>query len=320
MRSPRPLSLSSLRTIPLSERKKDCDERDFGAPYRGGGALADFLCSLPNRGAAGDLFCLRDAIITAHKHNRSVIVGCGGHVVDAGLSPLICRLIEQKVITGLALTGEALLQDVEIAFGGRTVGYRDQDLISGSFGVTEETGKLINDAINFAAIENLGIGKSVGQHLMNAELRHLDHSILATASRYGVPVTVHPVIGADAFNLHPLAHGESLGAAGMRDFRLLAAMMSEASSGVLLNVASSVVLPRVFLQAVDVARNLGKTIENLNTAVIDSSASEMAVTDIVERLSQLGGKGYCLQGSCEILLPLLFAAVLDALGCDFDTI
>ncbi|MDQ6967820.1 MAG: hypothetical protein Q9M14_03970 [Mariprofundaceae bacterium] len=44
MRSPRLLSLSSLRTVPLSERKKDCDKRDFGAPYRG---------------AARDLFYLR---------------------------------------------------------------------------------------------------------------------------------------------------------------------------------------------------------------------------------------------------------------------
>jgi len=249
-----------------------------------------------------------------------VIVACGGHVIDAGLSPLLCRLIEQKIITGLALTGEALLQDVEIAFSGRTTGYRDQDLASGSFGVTEETGKLINDAINFSAIENLGIGKGVGQYLIDAELQHIDHSILATACRYGVPVTVHPLVGADAFNLHPLAHGESLGSAGMYDFRLLAAMMAEASDGVLLNVASGVVMPRVFLQAVDAARNLGKTVENLNTAVIDPSASAMAVGDIVGRLSQLGGKGLWLPGSCEILLPLLFAAVLDALGDDLDAI
>jgi len=318
MRSPRPLSLSSLRTVPLSERKKDCDERDFGAPYRGGGVLSDFLCSLPNLGAASDLFYLRDAIVAAYKNHHSVIVGCGGHVIAAGLSPLLCRLIEQKIITGLALTGDALLQDVEVAFSGHTVGYKDRDLVTGSFGVTEETGKLINDAINFAAIENLGIGKSVGQHLIDAGLRHLDHSVVATACRYGIPITVHPVIGADAFNLHPLAHGESLGAAGMRDFRLLAGMMAESSGGVLLNVASGVVLPRVFLQAVDAARNLGKTIENLNTAMIDPSVNGVAVGDVVGRLSQLGGKGYWLQGSREILLPLLFAAVLDVLGGDFD--
>jgi len=66
---PRPLSFSSLKTVALKDRKKDCDERDFGAPYRGEVALSDFLCSLPNRGAAGDLFRLRDAIVTAHKHH-----------------------------------------------------------------------------------------------------------------------------------------------------------------------------------------------------------------------------------------------------------
>jgi len=31
--SSRPLSFSSLRTVPISERKADTDERDYGAPY-----------------------------------------------------------------------------------------------------------------------------------------------------------------------------------------------------------------------------------------------------------------------------------------------
>ena len=312
--SPRTLSLSTLRTVPLSERKKNCDEHDFAAPYWGGGTLSDFLCSLPNLGVAGDLFHLRDAIVTAHKHQHSVILGCGGHVIDAGLSPLIARLIEQKIITGVALTGAALLQDVEIAFAGHTVAYRDQDLVSGSFGVTEETGKLINDAMNFGAIENLGIGESVGKYLADAELKHIDHSVVATAYRCGVPLTVHPAIGADMFNLHPLAHGESLGATGMHDFRLLAGMMADSSDGVLLNVGSSVVMPRVFLQAVDAARNLGEKVEKLTTAVINPSASTATVEDIVQRLTQQGGQGFWLRGADEILIPLLFASVLDTIG------
>ncbi len=309
----RPLSLSTLRTVPLAERDKHCEERDFAAPYWGGGTLSDFLCSLPNLGVAGDVFHLRDAMITAHKNQRSVILGCGGHVIDAGLSPLIVSLIEQRVITGIAMTGAALLQDVEIAFMGHTVAYCDQDLTLGSFGVTEETGKLINDAMNFGAIEGLGIGKSVGQYLVDTELKHIDHSVVATAHRCGIPLTVHPAIGADMFNLHPLAHGESLGATAMHDFRLLAGMMAESSDGVLLNVGSSVVMPRVFLQAVDVARNLGKKVEKLTTAVIHPSAGSAAVEDVVQRLTQQGGQGFWLRGADEILIPLLFAAVLDAL-------
>lgn len=316
--STRPLSFSSLKTVPISERKADSNEHDFGAPYRAGGALSDFLCSLPNLGAGADLFLLRDAIVSAYRHGRKVIVGCGGHVIDSGLSPLLAKLIEQRIISGIALTGEALLHDVEIAMVGQTLRNRDQDLRDGRFCMTEETGRLINDAVNFGATENMGFGKSVGKRLLDSELEHLEHSVVATAYRYGVPVTVHPTIGADAFTLHPQAHGESLGSVAMYDFRLLAGMMAEASGGVVINIASSVVLPRLFLQAVDAARNLKKKVEKLTTAVIDPAASSSSIADVVGRLSQPGGVGYWLSGPDEILVPLLFSAVLDALGDDID--
>lgn len=310
----KPLSFSSLRTVPIGKRKVDSDGQDFGAPFRAGGSFSDFLCSLPNLGCAADLFRVRDAIVKARRHKHLVILACGGHVFDSGLGPMICRLIEQKIIGGMAMTGAALLQDVEIALTGRTVAARERELNQGRFCMTEETGSLINEAINLGAMENWGIGQSVGKKLQDEELGHLDHSVLATASRYGIPVSVLPAIGADAFNLHPSVHGESLGAAGMRDFRLLAGMMAEASHGVVLNVASSVILPRVLLQATDAARNLGKKIEGVTSAVIDPAASVSAIADVVARLSQPDGEGYWLCGPDEVLLPLLFASVIESIG------
>ncbi|MDX8408029.1 MAG: deoxyhypusine synthase family protein [Mariprofundaceae bacterium] len=310
----KPLSFSSLRTVPLAKRKVDSDGQDFGAPFKPGSSFGDFLCSLPNLGCAGDLFRLRDAIVSAHRHKHMVILACGGHVFDSGLGPMICRLIEQKVVSGIVLTGAALLQDVEIALSGRTVTARERELNDGKFCITEETGKLINEAISFGAEENLGIGQSVGQKLQDEELEHLDHSVVATAYRYGIPVSVHPAIGADSFDLHPAAHGESIGAAGMTDFRLLAGMMAAADQGVVLNIASSVILPRVLLQAVDAARNLGKKVAGITTAVIDPAASASAISDVVARLSQPNGQGYWLSGPDEVLLPLLFAAVQEAIG------
>lgn len=314
----KPLSFASIKTVPIAKRLVDSDGKDFGAPYKAGNSFEDFLCSLPNLGCGGDLFHLRDAIVTAHRHQHAVILSCGGHVLDSGLGPLICRLIEQRIITGLALTGAAMEQDVEIALSGTTVTAHESELNDGSYCITEETGCLINDAINFGVLENWNIGKSVGKRLQNSEFEHLDHSVIATACKYGVPLSVHPAIGADAFALHPAAHGESLGAAGMIDFRLLAGMLAKSSHGVVINVASSVVMPRVLLQAVDAARNLGKKIEGLTSAVIDPAASASAISDVVTRLSQPDGKGYCLSGPDEILVPLLFASVLEALGDDIS--
>lgn len=311
-----PLDFSKLKTVPLAKRETDADDADFGSPYRANTGFSDFLCSLPGIGAAHDLIELRDSIVSAHRRGKSVILGCGGHVMDTGLSPLIVRLLQQRIISGLVLTGASMLQDVEIALSGHTLRSYDRDAVDGGYCVTEETGCLINEAINFGAIEGWGIGKSVGEKLTDKEPEHLDHSVLATASRYDIPVCVLPAIGVDAFNLHPTTHGESLGATGFTDFRLLAAMMAKASGGIVINVASNVILPRVFMQAVDAARNSGKKIENMTCVVIDPSASTTAVSDVVERLSQPGGRGIWLPGPDELILPLLFAAVQDALGDD----
>jgi len=308
------LDFSKLRTVPLSSRKVDRDEADFGAPYRAGGNFSDFMCSLPNLGAVADIFYLRDAITTAVRRGRSVILGCSGHVMDSGLSPLLVYLLERRIISAIAMTGAAMLQDVEIALSGCTVGSSDRDLADGHYCVTEETGRLINEAINFGSTESAGIGRSVGQKLIDTEPEHLEHSVLATACRHGIPITVHPAIGADTFNLHPSVHGESLGAAGFLDFQLLAAIMAQASGGVLVNAASSVLLPRVFLQAVDAARNLGNKVEKLTSVVIDSAAGPSAIPDMVCRLSEPGSRSICLQGGDELMLPMLFAAVLDVLG------
>ena len=312
----KPLQFSDLTTVPLSKRRQESDEADFASPFHAGGSFADFLASLPNLHVAATLFSLRDAIVSTHRRGRPVIVGLGGHVIDSGLSPLLVRLLEQRVVTGVVMTGAAMLQDVEIALAGHTLRCRDQELVEGRYCVTEETGRLINEAINFGVSEGWGFGQSVGQKLLDEEAPHRDHSILATARRYHIPVTVHPAIGADAFNLHPLAHGESLGAAGMYDARLLAGMMAEATGAVVLNIASGAVVPRVLIQAVDAARNLGHRVEGMHCAVLDSNANSAMVADVLGRLSQPGGQGYMLPGPDEMMVPLLFAAVLEALGDD----
>jgi hypothetical protein len=68
--SPRPLSLSTLRTVPLSKRKKDCDKHDFAAPYRGGGLLSAFLCSLSNLGESVER--LTTAVIDSSASSHTV--------------------------------------------------------------------------------------------------------------------------------------------------------------------------------------------------------------------------------------------------------
>ncbi|RMG92132.1 MAG: hypothetical protein D6703_02710 [Zetaproteobacteria bacterium] len=314
MSKQRPLSFKSLKTAPLRDKKVNHREQDFGAPYQAGGSLSDFLCSLPNLGIASQLFIVRDQIVQAYRSRRNIILACGGQLFDAGLSPLLTRLIELRLINGLAMTGAALLRDVEIALTGNTFTSSLSSIRNGTFIMPDETGQLINDAINLGASEGWGIGKSVGQRLIDAEWEHLEHSVVYTAVRLGTPVTVHTATGADSFHFHPSAHGESIGAAAMMDTRQLAGLMAESSNGVVLNIASNAVMPQVLLMALAAARNLGHAVEQLTTVLIDRDTLPHSALSGMKRLARPDGQAVHLQGAVEIMLPLLFASVLEALG------
>ncbi|MFQ5355743.1 MAG: hypothetical protein ACE5DY_04500 [Mariprofundaceae bacterium] len=309
----KPLSFGKLIPTSLLDRNIEVDGEDFGSSYRAGESFADFLCSLPGLGVSARLLLARDAIVSAHRHEQRLILGCGAAAITSGLNPVIIHLLEAQLVGGLVLTGEACAKDVEIALSGSSFCHREDDIPESLSQGTAEAGQLINEALAFGAGEGWGIGKAVGRKLLDSEYQHLDHSLLAIACHYGIPATVLPVIGGDSFNLHPLAHGESLGATGHTDFRVLTTMVAGANRGVLINVASSLI-PKLFLQSVDAARNLGNPVEKLTFVEINPAPASPLAEDTFRCLAKPDGQSLILPGPSEILLPLLFASVLDAIG------
>ncbi len=302
-----PLDFRNLPVVAMAQQQVRCDESDFAGVHRQGASFADFLCTLPNLGAAAELMHTRDALIQAHRSGAGVLFSCGGGALVDGLSPMLAQWISRKLFSALALTGSALVKDVEVALSGTVyVG-------NGNQGVTEESCRLINEAIHWAAEESIGIGASVGQKLLDCEAPHREHSLLACAAQYGIPLTVHPAIGADAFHRHPALRGESLGAAGLRDFRLLAALVSQCDHGVILNVASSVVMPSLLSEAATAVRSSGRALDGITTIMLDGSAVNAVAQEGIDRLVAGNGNSYWMRGAVEILLPLLMASVVEEL-------
>ena len=89
--------------------------------------------------------------------------------------------------------------------------------------------------------------------------------------------------------------------------------MATLNAGVFLNLGSAVILPEVFLKALSLARNLGHPVRHLTTVNLDFLAHYRPLTNVVNRPTLEGGKGYHLTGHLEIMVPLLFAAVLEEL-------
>ncbi|HKV55326.1 MAG TPA: hypothetical protein VJN94_11880 [Candidatus Binataceae bacterium] len=238
----------------------------------------------------------------------------GAHPLKVGLGPLICDLIRGGVVGALATNGAAIIHDFELAFAGRTSEDVGAGLTDGSFGMAEETGAFLNGAAATAAREGIGLGEAVGREIVKARLRFRTSSVFACAYESGVPATVHVTLGADIIHMHPAADGAAIGAATMADFHRLVGVISGLSRGVVLNLGSAVVMPEVFLKALNLARNLGGKVNGFTAADMDFIRNYRPRVNVVERPTQGGGRGIVLTGHHEIMLPLLAAAVLEELA------
>ena len=309
----KPLDFTKVRTYPVTKRFSKVQTSLLGKKLTKGATLRSFLRGLPEILAAQNLKQIAAKIAECHAKNRTVVLGMGAHPIKVGLSPLIIDFMERGIINAIALNGAGVIHDFELAYMGETSEDVAAALKDGSFGMGEETGSFINQAIIDGSKNNLGIGAAVGQAINKNRLAHRKLSILATAARLGIPVTSHIAIGTDIIHMHPKADGKALGDCSLRDFRTLTSVVATLDRGIYLNFGSAVVLPEVFLKAVSLARNLGHPIRNLTTVNLDFLQHYRPLTNVVNRPTMHGGKGYNLTGHMEIMVPLLFAAVLEEL-------
>jgi len=307
------LDFSKVRTYPVTKRFSKVQTSLLGKKITKGASLRSFIRSLPNILAAQNFKLIAAKIAECHRKNKTVLLGMGAHPIKVGLSPLIIDFMERGIIDALALNGAGVIHDFELAYMGETSEDVAASLKDGSFGMAEETGRFINAAINDGAREDLGVGAAVGKAIVKNHLPYRRLSILATASRLEIPVTCHIAIGTDIIHMHPKADGKALGDCSLRDFRTLTSIVATLGGGIYLNFGSAVILPEVFLKAVSVARNLGHPLENLTTVNLDFLQHYRPLTNVVNRPTLQSGKGYHLTGHMEIMVPLLFGAVLEEL-------
>jgi hypothetical protein len=307
-----PLSTRKVRTYPLRERQSRVTLADFAKPHAPGGPLRDFLDRLPRLLGAASLRQVAAEIHRARREGKPILWGIGAHVLKVGLSPVLADLMDKGFLTGLAMNGAGIVHDFELAVAGHTSEDVAAGLGSGAFGMARETGEEINRAIVQGDRDGLGLGASIGRYLDRRRAPHNDVSLLATAWRREVPVTVHVAVGTDIVHMHPACDPAALGRSTHLDFRLFAAQVATlGGGGVYLNVGSAVLLPEVFLKAVTLARNLGHEITDFATANFDFIQSYRPRVNVVERPTQGVGRGYSLTGHHEILIPLLAAALIE---------
>jgi hypothetical protein len=304
--------LAAVTPLPFSARRNKVSIAQFGEVLEHAPAIEPLIAALPDILAAADLRALVDRWADAVRAERAVVVMCGGHVVKTGCSPFLADALERGWITHLAFNGATAIHDFEIACFGETSEDVAENLADGTFGLADETGAWMAAAVAAGHAEGLGCGEALGRWLAERDpvVPHARESLLARAWQLGVPLTVHASIGAEITHQHPSFDGAAMGATSHRDFRILAAALRDLHAGGLVaNLGSAVVLPEVFVKALNVARHLWPPLKDFTAANLDMIRHYRPEMNVIGRPVLEGGRGFHLTGHHEISIPLLYYAL-----------
>ncbi len=310
----KPIDLNRVKTYPLSQRKSKVSTTDFGKTWQKGAPFKEFVDRLPDILAGSHLKTVISAIVNAFQKEKTIVFAMGAHVIKVGLNPIVIDLMERGIITAVAMNGAGIIHDLELAMAGQTSEDVSASLGDGTFGMARETSAFLCDAICLAGEKSAGLGETIGSAVIEKRLPYSEHSILACGARLGIPVTVHVAFGTDILHMHPGFDAGAAGKATHRDFRTFASVIGTLEGGVYLNVGSAVILPEVFLKAVTLARNLGHHLDQFTTVNMDFIRHYRPMTNVVNRPTARGGQGFNLTGHHEIMLPLIAAGVIEAIG------
>ena len=273
---------------------------------------------------------LADRILEARANGRPVIWSQGAHVIKNSLSMYLIALMKGGIITHIAGNGACSIHDFELAYLGGTSEEVPTAIEDGSFGMWEQTGAWMNEAIQRGAKLNIGYGEALGEYIdMHPEkFPNREDCILWNAYKLDIPATYHIALGTDIIHQHPTCDMEAIGKSSGIDFKKMAYSVSQLDGGVFLNFGSAVIGPEVFLKTLSIARNLGYPTFNITTANFDlvrlgNFRCKIGYEDpnyyyrprknIVNRPTCRGGMGWHFEGDHQITIPTLYDKLKEQL-------
>lgn len=292
-----------------------------------------------------DIETVAEAMVTARREERPVILFAGAHLIKNGLGPLLADLVERRLVTLVAGNAATSIHDFELALIGQTSENVPAALGEGQFGMAYEFA-YINMALSVGNQQKLGFGETLGRFICDEAFRrqvlalvgrpdslrecaHPETSVLAACYRSAIPFTVHAGIGTDVIDQHSTFDGQAKGGCSGRDFLIYTHETTKLTEGgVVLNIGSAVTGPEVLLKAVSMAANVGKVPRDILTAdfdlrrhdpsqMTDESAQGYYYRDqksVVTRIPQaFGGRGLYIQGDQKTTFPLLYRTILQHL-------
>ena len=265
----------------------------------------------------------------AQAQERAITCFIGAHVIKCGLSRYLIWMMKNGYITHLASNGAGSIHDFELAYLGGTSEHVPTAIEDGSFGMWEETGAWMNEAIRAGAAKGYGDGQSLAAYVdANPEkFPYRDDCVFYQAYKMGVPMTYHVTMGTDIIHQHPMADFGALGQTSGKDFGYFChSVMQPGDTGVHMNIGSAVTGAEVFLKALSIGRNQGVAMKHITTANFDivplgdykSDVSKDTFEyyyrprkNIMNRPVSMGGTGLYIYGNHQVTIPSLYARLSE---------
>ena len=259
----------------------------------------------------------------ARAGGHEVILSMGAHVIKCGLGPYLIALMREGYVTHIAGNGACSIHDFELAYLGGTSEHVPTALEDGSFGMWEQTGAWMNEAVQAGTAQGLGYGEALARYVDAHPDRfpHRDDCVFYQAWKLDIPATYHVTMGTDIIHQHPSVDFAALGAASGVDFHKICYSVAHMDKGVYMNFGSAVTGPEVFLKALSIARNLGYPTFDITTAnfdLIDLGDYRVNIgyddphyyyrphKNIVNRPVSRGGRGWHFVGDHQATIPALY--------------
>ena len=159
----KPFDRNELIFYPLADRinRVYIDDLENGGAATAPGSID----SRPDPESLGLVAPIAEAIQRAKGAGADRVAAFGAHTIKNGMGPIIGKLISKGWFSHCATNGAGIIHDWELAYQGATSEHVQENVAIGRFGMWEETGRLINLAINVGAYRGWGYGESVG-HLV----------------------------------------------------------------------------------------------------------------------------------------------------------
>ena len=266
---------------------------------------------------------LVERVAEARKNARPVILSMGAHVIKNNMSLYLIDLMRKGIVTHLSGNGACSIHDFELAYLGGTSEDVPTAIEDGSFGMWEQTGRWMNEALKRGVAAGFGYGESLARYIDEHKRRFpfREQCVVYQAWKCGVPATYHIALGTDIIHQHPIVDFGVIGEASGRDFHTMASSIAGLDGGAFLNFGSGVIGPEVFLKALSISRNLGYdtfkiTTGNFDLKPLGDYRCKIGYEDpnyyyrprknIVNRPVSCGGKGWHFTGDHKETIPNLW--------------